>query len=88
LRGRGDDNEEEAKKRRSDAAHLHGSRRFTKYGITPPPAFNKWEARTNRGRRLPGSPASALAAPRRSCYNAGASSSSSAPVASPRAYPA
>jgi hypothetical protein len=44
LRGRGND-KEEAKKRHSEAARLHGSRRFTKYGISPPPGLNKWEAR-------------------------------------------
>jgi hypothetical protein len=82
-RGRGDEEEEEeAKKRHSDAARLRGSRRFTNYGLQPPPKFNRWEAHANQGHPLPGSPASAPAASRRSHYDAGASSSSSAPGAS------
>jgi hypothetical protein len=80
--GDDDDEEEEAKKRRFDAARLRKSRRFTKYGIRLLLGFNKWEARTNQVRPLPGSPASAPAASRRSCYDAVASSSSSAPGAS------
>jgi hypothetical protein len=35
----GDD--DEARKRRFDATRLRGSYRYTKYGLTPPPAFNK-----------------------------------------------
>jgi hypothetical protein len=60
--GRDGGDDEEAKKRRSDATRLRGSYRYTKYGLTPPPAFNKWEARANRGRC---SPASAPALPLR-----------------------
>jgi hypothetical protein len=59
LRDHGDDDKE--------------ARRFTKYGIRPPPGFKKWEARANQGRPLPGSPTSAPAAHRRSRYDAGAS---------------
>jgi hypothetical protein len=81
-RGHGDDDEEEAKKWRFDATRLRGSWWFTKYGIRPPPGFNKWEACANQGRPFPGSPASTPAASRRSRYDAGASSSSSAPGAS------
>jgi hypothetical protein len=40
LRGHGDD-DEEAEKQRSDTARLRASRRFTKYGIRPPPGFKK-----------------------------------------------
>jgi hypothetical protein len=81
--GRGDDDEEEAKKRRSDAAILRGSKRWTNYGLRPPPKFNRWEACANQGCPLPGTPASAPAASCRSRYDAAASSSSSAPGASP-----
>jgi hypothetical protein len=35
----GDDNE--TWERRSDAAHLSGPYRYTKYELTPPPTFNK-----------------------------------------------
>jgi hypothetical protein len=38
-RGGGDD--EEAKKRPSNATRLRGSYRYTKYDLTLPPAFNK-----------------------------------------------
>jgi hypothetical protein len=67
--GHGDDDDAEAKKRCSDAARLHGSRRFTNYGLRPPPKFNRWEAGTNQGYPLPDSPASVPAASRRSLYD-------------------
>jgi hypothetical protein len=59
--GGGNNDDEEVKKRRSDTARPRGSYRYTKYGLTSSPAFNKWEAQANRSR---GSPASAPAASR------------------------
>jgi hypothetical protein len=47
---------DEAQKRRFDVARLRGLYRDTKYGLTPPPAFNKREAKAKHGG---GSPASA-----------------------------
>jgi hypothetical protein len=65
-RGRSGDDDEEARKRRSDAARLRGSRRWTNYELWPPPKFYRWEARANQGCPLLGSPASVPAASRRS----------------------
>jgi hypothetical protein len=63
---RGDN--DEARKRRSDAARLRGSYRYTKYDLTLPPAFSKHEANADRGG---GSPASPLASTSCSCYHVG-----------------
>jgi hypothetical protein len=43
----GDD--DEVRKWHSDVARLCGSYQYNKYGLTPPPTFNKREAKSNRG---------------------------------------
>jgi hypothetical protein len=82
-RGAGGD-DDKARKRRSDTAMLRGSYRYMKYGLTPPLAFSKREARTNRGG---GSPASASASTSHSRYHAGSLASASTAALSTAAPP-
>jgi hypothetical protein len=78
----GDD--DEARKRRSDTAWLRGSYHYTKYSLTPSPAFSKCEAKANCGGS---SLSSALASTSCSHYHAGSSASASAATSSALAHP-